>query len=249
MPAADVIVSGSCGNTQSENINTRRSMVLGVGFVIALMAGIGVILNLLDRPEEEPLPTVPGGRPQQAQAGTFTVPDYTTWPNPDGKYDEAFAYIAADPYDTQAYYDLGYSYYIDGEYESARLAMETVNGIDPGWYWANLNLVLIDLNTGQQEQGLARLRELAELEQGDAYCQNNTGLLLIDQGLYELAVRCINRAVGLEPEIPEYHYNLAIAYLNQDRNDEGERELAQAMVLSRPGDETYEKAKQLIGQL
>jgi len=92
----------------------------------------------------------------------------------------------------------------EGEFERAR-------EIDPRFIPAYVNLADLRRMQGRDADGEAVLREALEIAPGDGDVRHALGLLLVRRKRLSEALRELERAAALRPELPRYSYVLAVA--------------------------------------
>lgn len=100
-----------------------------------------------------------------------------------------------------------------------------------------------NIDTGIKPQEAIRLvKEYQETTFDDAVIYYNLGCLEIEGGSFENAEACFNKAIELDPLMPEAYYNKAVIYLLQNDND-----IAYPL-LSKAGEMGVVKAYNLLNQ-
>ncbi|MFZ5914063.1 MAG: tetratricopeptide repeat protein [Pseudomonadota bacterium] len=90
-------------------------------------------------------------------------------------------------------------------------AFEDVLTAFPGDEWALVNLLGL-ISAGQPQTALQQMARLARLHPSNPLIPAQTGMLLMDQGDYEMAARSLERALSLDPGNVKYVFNLAVVY-------------------------------------
>jgi len=75
------------------------------------------------------------------------------------------------------------------------------------------------LEIGSGAEALDLLNGISVEGKQNSAVQSNIGLGLIQQQKFDLAAKILERAIKMEPVVPEAHFNLGIAYINTDRID------------------------------
>ena len=99
------------------------------------------------------------------------------------------------------------------------------------------------LATNNQADAIARTRELSGSSDSDILLASATALG--QAGLHQEAIPFLNKAIGLNPRIPEVHYDLARAYIALNNRPAAIPELGKAVELKRD----FYEAQLLLGTL
>jgi tetratricopeptide (TPR) repeat protein len=76
---------------------------------------------------------------------------------------------------------------------------------------------------GDFENALLKYRAVLEQNELNAQARNNLGLLYLDKGLLDDAVRELNRALIIDPGYPRARTNLGVALMRQNKLEEAEQ--------------------------
>ena len=132
------------------------------------------------------------------------------------------------------------------EYDAALAGSERALELDP----QDVRGTSIRYNTlialGRSEEAKAMLEELQRVAPGavaQAYFERGT--LLFDDGLIDLAISALKRAVAADPQLARAHYTLGLCYMNRNRNADARRHLEIFLELA-PGDPDADPARQLV---
>lgn len=109
--------------------------------------------------------------------------------------------------------NLGYSYYLNGQWDNALREYQTAVELDPGYReaWSNIGLYYVKL--GQFSDALASFEKINSSPQA----ANNVGYLCMMQGNYREAERYFEMAIKLSPS----YYKVAhdnLAYVRKQRS-------------------------------
>ncbi|GAA3722539.1 tetratricopeptide repeat protein [Oceanisphaera sediminis] len=106
--------------------------------------------------------------------------------------------------------NLGFSYYLEGEYPQAERALTRAVNQDPQYRRAWSNLGLLYYRWNRKSEALAALRKNGT----QAEALNDLGYIALMEGAYEEAAGLFQRAIDASPR----YYPRAVANLNQAKN-------------------------------
>jgi len=111
--------------------------------------------------------------------------------------------------------NLGYSYYLNGQYEPAVQPLRTALSLYPNYRQAHNNLGLVYGMMGRYEESLKEFKKGGE----EAPAYNNIGYIYYLQGKYPEAIRYFNKALELRPSLyVTAHKNLKRAEEKQSQD-------------------------------
>ncbi len=115
------------------------------------------------------------------------------------------------PLNSEAFGKLGDAYDASGERNKAIDAYEAALAIEPDLPWPsyNLGVLLQESNPNKSEQ---YYRTHLELQPNNGHAWSNLGLIFLDSGRTQEALRAQLRAVAAGPEIAHFHFNLGLTW-------------------------------------
>ena len=122
--------------------------------------------------------------------------------------------VALKPEEARSRFFLATALEASGDYDKAQKAYLDLIGLYPARTEGHLGLgvLLVKLGGENTERGIQELQKAVSLS-GDSYeAQVNLGRAQVKVGRYREAVENLKRAAELDPNNPEPHYQLAIAY-------------------------------------
>jgi Flp pilus assembly protein TadD len=130
-----------------------------------------------------------------------------------------------------AHYYLGVLYEKMGKFDTAAAEYAQETEISPDDHWAYEDLARLKLQEGHTNGAISIL------ETADARIRDSASLLSALAKAYlqksdaDRAIRCLRRALELEPNNGSYHYQLGRAYEQAGRRNEGHAEMTKARAL------------------
>jgi tetratricopeptide (TPR) repeat protein len=110
--------------------------------------------------------------------------------------------------------------------EEAKKEMEQELAIDPGNAGAEYVLGELARQNQQWDEAIAHFAKAAKLDMNFSDAYLGLGASLIQQKRFSDAISPLETAVKLEPQNPNAHYSLAMAYSRAGRKPESEKEFA-----------------------
>ncbi len=124
------------------------------------------------------------------------------------------------PYDKEAYYGLGESYYHAGGSEVKALdAFEKVLTLDPTFTLAFGHIFGIYRNQELFERGIEKAKSILEADPGNSGIYRNIGFLYRAQGKYDLAMESYNAGMRIEPDDHRFIYSIIGTYRRMGEYD------------------------------
>jgi choline-sulfatase len=142
---------------------------------------------------------------------------------------EADATLAIAPYYTRAEELLGSIFFQRKEYDQARAHFTSILMFAPDDYAAHFNLGVLAIMESQLEEGESQLRLALRAYPQSAEAHNAWGSLCFRRGDLEGARLEFAKSIQLQHNFAQAHYNLALVFLKQMKNDEAARELHLAL--------------------
>lgn len=129
----------------------------------------------------------------------------------------------------EAHHFLGLCYYNKGELESALSQFRIILDRVPNARKARLMIAQTLLMQKRTEDGIAEIKKVLAVDDGDAAAHNLLGSAYMSQGLFDEGMRELNRATKLDPKMVNAYVKKGAFYFSKGRNSEGETELATAV--------------------
>jgi Flp pilus assembly protein TadD/peroxiredoxin len=139
--------------------------------------------------------------------------------------------IAANPANSDAYYNLGTLYLRKGMLAQAREALETTVHLKPVYPNAWNNLGMIAAEQGRSDEAIQNFRRAVQQDPADAVALQNLGSLLRRLGKQDQAEAALRQAVKVAPNDPEANYTLGMFYAEQNDSTRARRYLEKALEL------------------
>lgn len=138
------------------------------------------------------------------------------------------------PYDSEAWFMLGLSYWFLDDFAEAARAYEQVVDLNPRHRVAWAQLGDVWLTIGKGEKALEAFRQALQLEGDDPDVLNGAVLAAVETGDIEAALEWAERAVEVAPDDRESRYNYATVLLTLGRSDEA-RDVLEELVVEGEG--------------
>ena len=167
--------------------------------------------------------------PANTQAHFNLATSYFALQQFDEAIKEAGATLAIAPYYTRAEELLGSIFFQRKEYDQARAHFTSILMFAPDDYAAHFNLGVLAIMESQLEEGEKQLRLALRAYPQSAAAHNAWGSLCFRRGDLEAARLEFVKSIQLEHNFAQAHYNLALVFLKQMKNDEAARELQLAL--------------------
>lgn len=133
--------------------------------------------------------------------------------------------LQEQPYDEQAWFMLGLSYWYLDRFQDAARAFEEVVELNPRHRIAWGQLGEVWLTTGHGEKALHAFRKALDLKSDDVDVLNGAVMAAYQTGDVQAAVEWAQRAVGLAPEDRQAQYNYGVILLALGRGDDARKVL------------------------
>ena len=195
-----------------------ETRTLGLGWRVAIGLLALVIVGSLAYPFiQQQL----GGGGEQVNTPPANLP-----PAPDME-----ATLQANPDSPEAYFKLGNSYYEVGQWDQAVAAYQQAITLDPNYQAAYANLGVAYYQQQQFELAISQYKKALELNPNDNEVAYNLGALYVQQALSSVegqpdlellnqAIGQLEGVVGTNPDLPEPHFTLGVAYWALNQNAE-----------------------------
>ena len=152
---------------------------------------------------------------------------------------QTYASHAAEPGDSEAWFDLGISYSEEGRYLDAEAAYHRAIALKPDYVEAHLSLGNLLYGLGRIGEAETAYRQIIGLtpEYGKAYC--NLGILLYGLGRFSEAEANYQQAIARNPGYDKAYYNLGILLNRLGRFDEARAAYSQAIAITPNNEELH----------
>ncbi|MGH8796246.1 MAG: tetratricopeptide repeat protein, partial [Caldimonas sp.] len=151
----------------------------------------------------------------------------------EGRLDDAYwwsrAAVLKDPAFLSSYNTLGVIYRRHGNLHEAEKLLDTVLHYDPTNRQAMSNLILVLDEAGRRDEAKAISGRLAQLEPTPPFFYFERGLAALRDRDYASARDMFAKEVERDPNYHEFHFWLAVAYLQLGRKDLAQEQLAFAI--------------------
>jgi Tfp pilus assembly protein PilF len=114
--------------------------------------------------------------------------------------------------------NLGLVAFERGHDQEAFLHFQQASELDPKYVQARLNKAVVFLDCGDYKRARAELERAVEIDPNDADAQVALGVAARGEGKLDLARRAYERALDIEPDYPAALWNLAILYMDYDKD-------------------------------
>jgi tetratricopeptide (TPR) repeat protein len=114
--------------------------------------------------------------------------------------------------------NLGLVAFDRGHDQEAFLHFQKASELDPKYVQARLNKAVVYLDCGDYKRARAELERAVEIDPNDAEAQVALGVASRGDGKLDLARRAYERALDIEPDYPPALWNLAILYMDYDKD-------------------------------
>jgi tetratricopeptide (TPR) repeat protein len=132
-----------------------------------------------------------------------------------------------------SHYYLGVLYEKLGKFDAAAIEFEKETKISPNDTWPYESLTRIKLDQGKTDDAISLLEVAVTRVPDAASLQSALGKAYSQKGGVAQAIPHFERALALEPQNGNYHYQLGRAYLAAGRQKEGMAEIATARTLQK----------------
>jgi superkiller protein 3 len=114
--------------------------------------------------------------------------------------------------------NLGLVAFDRGHDQEAFLHFQKASELDPKYVQARLNKAVVFLDCGDYKRARAELERAVEIDPNDADAQVALGVAARGEGKLDLARRAYERALDIEPDYAPALWNLAILYMDYDKD-------------------------------
>jgi len=163
--------------------------------------------------------------------GLFGGPTVTT-PAPEPNEAELLQRLERKFENPEAHFLLGRLYHKGGRYSRAEYHYEVALSFDPAHRRAQAGLVKLLRDRGETVKAEQRAAEFIGQVAGSAQGLLELGAAFESQQLDEQALRCYQRALGLEPQSAEVHKALGYYYLRRDNIDSAKEHFSRSFQLN-----------------
>jgi len=136
------------------------------------------------------------------------------------------------------WFDKGYNYAINNEYDKAIEAYTKAIALDPNYAAAYNNRGSAYDDKGQYDRAIEDYNKAIALDPNDAAAYYNRGVAYGNKGQYDRAIEDFNKAIALDPNDAAAYYNRGVAYGNKGQYDRAIEDYSKAIAL----DPNYAKA-------
>jgi tetratricopeptide (TPR) repeat protein len=133
--------------------------------------------------------------------------------------------LAIDPNQPQAHYLAGLALIRSGHPNDAVEELRTALKLNPSDVSAKYHLAYSLIQVRQLDEAQALLREVIQQDPNRADAFYELGKLQLEQGDTKGAVLSLESGIKMNPEADYIHYQLAMAYRRDSRNEDAEREI------------------------
>jgi tetratricopeptide (TPR) repeat protein len=137
-----------------------------------------------------------------------------------GCRDEATSEASTDVLSADEQFEMGNSYYQQGDLDGAAAAFEAALQRQPSHLGALTNLGVVYYQLGRLDDAADRFQAGLQVDSQDAQLHYLLGAARLQQNRLEDAEESFLLAKGLEPDLPEVHYGLGALYKLQGRTDD-----------------------------
>lgn len=167
----------------------------------------------------------------------------------DTRVEQQFAYfkskVDAEPKVAENRVNLGYTYYLKGEYDKALQQFQVALSIDPKFADANYNAGLVYKEQKRYDEALEVFAKAAKLAPRDYKHYLMMGVIYNEQGNHKSAITALNRANAEKPGSSDVIYQIGMA-AEKTGDKEGARQLYQTALNYDPN---YKEAKEALARL
>ncbi|PKM81683.1 MAG: hypothetical protein CVU89_07975 [Firmicutes bacterium HGW-Firmicutes-14] len=167
----------------------------------------------------------------------------------DTRIEQQLAYFKAkaeaEPKVPENRVNLGYTYFLKGEYKQALQHFKVAISIDPKYADAYYNIGLVYNEQNSYDEALEAFSKAAKLAPRDYKHYMMMGVIYNKQGNYQSAISALNRANTEKPGSADVIYQIGIA-AEKTGDKEGARELYQTALNYDP---KFEEAKEALARL
>ena len=123
-----------------------------------------------------------------------------------------------DPKSAFVWNNLGLVAFERGHDQEAFLDFQKASELDPKYVQARLNKAVVYLDCGDYKRARADLEKATEIDPNDAESQVALGVAARGDGKFDEARRAYERALDIEPDYPPALYDLAVLYMDFDKD-------------------------------
>jgi len=117
-------------------------------------------------------------------------------------------------------FDLGNTYYQQGNLDEAAAAFEAALKVQPSHLGSLTNLGVVYYQQGRLDDAVAQFEAGLKADASDAQLHYLLGAVRLQQGRLDDAEKSFLRAGELQPDLPEVYYGLGALYRLQGKTDE-----------------------------
>lgn len=132
--------------------------------------------------------------------------------------------VKKSPQKARPYSNLGFAYFVAGEYDRAIEATKKAIDLNRNFAHAYHNLGLIYQKMGDFDQGMSMVRKAIDIDPHFYIAYYSLGSILFENGRYEEASEVFRHFLKVFPYFPNVHHLLGIAYGAQKKFDEAVKE-------------------------
>lgn len=144
-----------------------------------------------------------------------------------------------EPFNVNAWFNLGNLYYSIGLYEKAIEAYEFVLAIDPGYTSASLKIGTALSSLERDDESIKIYLDLIKKGVKDAIVYQYLGYGYSQKKNYRRAVHYYEKALEIDPEMPEVHLGLVYAWAGIDNFEAALREMVKVLTVYDEVDELW----------
>ena len=133
---------------------------------------------------------------------------------------EATPEPGGDVLSAEEQFDLGNTYYQQGNLDEAAAAFEAALKVQPSHLGSLTNLGVVYYQQGRLDDAVAQFDAGLKADASDAQLHYLLGAVRLQQGRLDDAEKSFLRAGELQPDLPEVHYGLGALYRLQGKTDE-----------------------------
>lgn len=146
--------------------------------------------------------------------------------------------------------NLGLVAFDRGHDQEAFLDFQKASELDPKYVQARLNKAVVYLDCGDYKRARAELERAVEIDPNDAEAQVALGVAARGDGKLDLARKAYERALDIEPDYPAALWNLAVLYMDFDKDPAKAKEhLNQYLQAADSGDPKRAEAESRLKEL
>ena len=129
------------------------------------------------------------------------------------------------------WFEKGYEYGINGEYDREIEDYNKAIALDPNYAQAYSNRGVAYYNKRQYDRGIEDLNKAIAINPNYAEAYNNRGIVYNNKGQYDRAIEDYNKAIALDPNYAKAYNNRGFAYANKGQYDRAIEDYNKAIAL------------------